>query len=123
MLKEVLDRDAKNKPLTIVNHLELVGMVRYTKFHRNRLFKDIFHVLKFFFGISLSIGLSCGHIDRTTTRRISLLKNIELIAALGVQGLVIAVTDEVILVMPRERAQEVRELVSQVKTAGQDRHL
>lgn len=47
----------------------------------------------------------------------------QLIAALGVTGLVIAVTGDVVLVMPRERAQEVRELVARLKNSGRGHHL
>lgn len=47
----------------------------------------------------------------------------QLIAALGVSGLVIAVTGDVVLVMPRERAQEVRELVARLQNSGRGQHL
>lgn len=47
----------------------------------------------------------------------------QLIAALGVTGLVIAVTGDVVLVMPRERAQDVRELVTRLQNSGRGHHL
>ena len=47
----------------------------------------------------------------------------QLIAALGVTGLVIAVTGDVVLVMPRERAQDVRELVARLQNSGRGHHL
>ena len=47
----------------------------------------------------------------------------QLIATLGVEELVIAVTGDVVLVMPRERAQEVRELVARLHESGRGHHL
>lgn len=47
----------------------------------------------------------------------------QLIATLGVEGLVIAVTGDVVLVMPRERAQDVRALVTRLHDSGQGHHL
>jgi mannose-1-phosphate guanylyltransferase len=47
----------------------------------------------------------------------------QLITAVGVQDLVIAVTQEAVLVMPRERAQEVRELVARLAAEGLGDHL
>ncbi len=47
----------------------------------------------------------------------------QLIATLGVEGLVIAVTEDVVLVMPRSRAQDVKELVTRLQTTGRDHHL
>jgi mannose-1-phosphate guanylyltransferase len=47
----------------------------------------------------------------------------QLIATVGVHGLVIAVTEEAVLVMPRERAQEVREVVARLANGGQGHHL
>lgn len=47
----------------------------------------------------------------------------QLIATLGVEDLVIAVTGDVVLVMPRERAQEVRALVSRLQDSGRGHHL
>jgi mannose-1-phosphate guanylyltransferase len=47
----------------------------------------------------------------------------QLIATVGVHGLVIAVTEEAVLVMPRERAQEVREVVARLASGGQGHHL
>ncbi len=45
-----------------------------------------------------------------------------LIAAIGVEDLVIVATDDVILVVPRNRAQDVRRLVSEVERAGRTEH-
>lgn len=42
----------------------------------------------------------------------------QLVAALGVEGLVIAVTGDVVLVTTRERAQEVRDIVDHLKRSG-----
>lgn len=42
----------------------------------------------------------------------------QLVAALGVEGLVIAVTGDVVLVTTRERAQEVRDIVEHLKRTG-----
>lgn len=47
----------------------------------------------------------------------------QLIATLGVEDLVIAVTGDVVLVMPRERAQEVRALVTRLQDSGRGHHL
>lgn len=43
----------------------------------------------------------------------------QLVAALGVEGLVIAVTGDVVLVTTREHAQEVRDIVEHLKRTGQ----
>ncbi len=45
-----------------------------------------------------------------------------MVAALGVRDLVIIATDDVVLVVPRDRAQEVRDLVRQVEEAGRSEH-
>ncbi|MFO0579143.1 MAG: sugar phosphate nucleotidyltransferase [Polyangia bacterium] len=42
----------------------------------------------------------------------------QLVAALGVEGLVIAVTDDAILILPQRCAQEVREVVSRLQSGG-----
>ncbi len=42
----------------------------------------------------------------------------QVVAALGVSGLVIAVTDDAILVLPQARAQEVREVVARLQASG-----
>ena len=47
----------------------------------------------------------------------------QLIATVGVSDLVIAATEDVVLIMPRERAQEVREVVAQLHTSGRGHHL
>ncbi|MFO0576932.1 MAG: mannose-1-phosphate guanylyltransferase [Polyangia bacterium] len=47
----------------------------------------------------------------------------QLVAALGVEDLVIAVTDDVVLVTTRERAQEVRDVVEHLRRSGRGRHL
>lgn len=44
----------------------------------------------------------------------------QLVTALGVEDLVIAVTPDAVLVLPRSRAQEVREIVSQLGKLGHD---
>jgi mannose-1-phosphate guanylyltransferase/mannose-6-phosphate isomerase len=45
-----------------------------------------------------------------------------LVAAIGVEGLVIVATDDVVLVVPRERAQDVKKIVEQVEKAGRTEH-
>jgi len=42
-----------------------------------------------------------------------------MVAALGVEGLIIAVTDDAVLVLPQRRAQEVREVVARLQASGQ----
>ncbi len=42
----------------------------------------------------------------------------QVVAALGVQDLVIAVTDDAVLVLPRHRAEEVREVVARLQSSG-----
>jgi mannose-1-phosphate guanylyltransferase len=46
-----------------------------------------------------------------------------LVAALGVQDLAVVATDEVVLVMPKERAQDVRNLVRELESRKLDRYL
>lgn len=43
-----------------------------------------------------------------------------LVAALGVSGLIIVATDDTVLVLPKERAQEVKDVVARLKAAGHD---
>jgi mannose-1-phosphate guanylyltransferase len=43
-----------------------------------------------------------------------------LAALLGVSGLVAVVTDDVLLIMPKERSQEVKRFVEMLKERGQD---
>lgn len=45
-----------------------------------------------------------------------------LVAAIGVDDLVIVATDDVVLVVPRDRAQEVKQIVSTVEQAGRTEH-
>lgn len=45
-----------------------------------------------------------------------------LVAAIGVEDLIIVATDDVVLVVPRDRAQDVRRLVSEVERAGRTEH-
>lgn len=45
-----------------------------------------------------------------------------LIAAIGVEDLVVVATDDVVLVVPRDRAQDVRQLVGEVEKAGRTEH-
>jgi mannose-1-phosphate guanylyltransferase len=45
------------------------------------------------------------------------------VAAVGVSDLVIVATDDAVLVMPRERAQDVREVVKALETAKRDTYL
>jgi mannose-1-phosphate guanylyltransferase/mannose-6-phosphate isomerase len=45
-----------------------------------------------------------------------------LVAAVGVEDLIIVATDDVVLVVPRDRAQDVRQLVSVVEKAGRTEH-
>jgi mannose-1-phosphate guanylyltransferase/mannose-6-phosphate isomerase len=45
-----------------------------------------------------------------------------LVAAIGIDDLVIVATDDVVLVVPRDRAQDVRRLVSEVENAGRTEH-
>lgn len=47
----------------------------------------------------------------------------QIVAALGVEDLVIAVTKDAVLVLPRERAQEVREVVARLNSDGLSRLL
>jgi len=45
-----------------------------------------------------------------------------LIAAIGVENLVIVATDDVILVVPKDRAQEVKAIVEEIEKAGRTEH-
>ena len=47
----------------------------------------------------------------------------QLVAALGVEGLVIVATDDAVLVCPKERAQEVRRIVETLKKQGREEYL
>jgi mannose-1-phosphate guanylyltransferase len=47
----------------------------------------------------------------------------KLIALLGVRDLVIVDTEDALLVMPKERAQDVRRIVEQLQAKGLKRHL
>ena len=42
----------------------------------------------------------------------------QVVAAIGVEDLVIAITDDAVLVLPQSRAQDVREVVAALKTSG-----
>ncbi len=44
------------------------------------------------------------------------------IALVGVEGLVVVETDDALLIVPRERAQEVKHVVDALKARGQGRH-
>jgi mannose-1-phosphate guanylyltransferase len=46
-----------------------------------------------------------------------------LVAALGLQGMVIVETGDALLVCPKERVQEVRRIVEQLKSEGQEKYL
>jgi hypothetical protein len=46
-----------------------------------------------------------------------------LIAAIGVSDLVIVATEDAVLVVPRERAQDVREAVRALEASGRDSYL
>ena len=46
-----------------------------------------------------------------------------LAALLGVSGLVAVVTDDVLMVLPRERCQDVKLLVDQLKEKGLEKYL
>lgn len=45
-----------------------------------------------------------------------------LVAAIGVEDLIIVATDDVVLVVPRDRAQDVRKIVSEVERSGRTEH-
>lgn len=45
-----------------------------------------------------------------------------LVAAVGVDNLVIVETDDAVVVVPRERAQDVKHIVGQIKSSGRDEH-
>jgi mannose-1-phosphate guanylyltransferase len=47
----------------------------------------------------------------------------KLVAAVGVSDLVVVVTDDAVLVMPKERAQDVREVVRALETSKRDTYL
>lgn len=57
------------------------------------------------------------------TRNIVCQSGTQVVAALGVEDLVIAVTPDAVLVLPRERAQEVRDIVARLTAGGHDRYL
>ena len=46
-----------------------------------------------------------------------------LVAALGVEGLVIVATEDAVLVCPKERAQDVRQIVEALKKQGREEYL
>ena len=45
-----------------------------------------------------------------------------LVAAIGVRDMIIVATDDAVLVVPRQRAAEVRDIVEQIRTAGRSEH-
>jgi mannose-1-phosphate guanylyltransferase len=47
----------------------------------------------------------------------------QLVAVVGVEGLVVVTTPDAVLVCPKDRAQEVREVVAELERRGLDRHL
>jgi mannose-1-phosphate guanylyltransferase len=57
------------------------------------------------------------------TQRSLLLSSKRLIATIGVQDLVVIDTDDVVLVVPRERAQEVKKLLDVLKERGDEGYL
>ena len=57
------------------------------------------------------------------THRSLLLSPRKLVAAIGVSDLIVVDTDDVLLIMPRERAQEVKSLLDQLKETGQSEYL
>ena len=52
-----------------------------------------------------------------------LISSKRLIAAVGVRDLIVVDTDDVLLVMPRERAQDVKKLLDRLKETGQSEYL
>jgi mannose-1-phosphate guanylyltransferase len=46
-----------------------------------------------------------------------------LVAALGLRGMVVIETDDAVLVCPKERAQEVRQIVEQLRREGREKYL
>lgn len=48
--------------------------------------------------------------------------NEKLIAAIGVEDLVVVATDDVVLVVPKDRAQDVKQLVTELEGAGRTEH-
>ncbi len=48
--------------------------------------------------------------------------NEKLVAAIGVEDLVIVATDDVVLVVPKERAQDVKKIVGEMEKAGRNEH-
>ena len=46
-----------------------------------------------------------------------------LAALLGVEGLVVVVTDDVVMVLPRRRSQQVREIIARLQAEGLERYL
>jgi len=52
-----------------------------------------------------------------------LLSNKRLVAAVGVEDLIVVDTDDVVLVIPRDRAQDVKKLLDQLKQNGQQGYL
>jgi mannose-1-phosphate guanylyltransferase len=57
------------------------------------------------------------------TRNSLLLSPKKLVATIGVEDLIVVDTEDVLLVMPRHRAQEVKMLLDQLKQSGQDEYL
>lgn len=47
----------------------------------------------------------------------------KLVAAIGIRDLIVVDTDDVLLIMPRERAQDVKKILDQLKQAGEDQYL
>jgi mannose-1-phosphate guanylyltransferase len=47
----------------------------------------------------------------------------KLVALVGVEGLVVVATDDAVLIMPRERSQDVRRVVAELERQGLDAYL
>lgn len=63
-----------------------------------------------------------GDVIADGTRNSYIHSDARLIAAVGLDGMVVVATDDVVLVVPKEKAQDVRAIVAQLEAAGRTEH-
>lgn len=68
-------------------------------------------------------GVSLGDVVALDSNNCVLVSDGPLVAVAGVQDLVVVATADAVLVVPRDQAQRVKELVERLRTAGRDEHL
>ena len=61
-----------------------------------------------------------GDVTAIDSRDNLLLSTDGFVAVVGIEGLVVVKTDDAVLVVPKERTQEVRRIIDQLSVAGRD---